>query len=88
VDGPTGGRVARDLSRRFGTLVTVVSATPEGVREGEGIVRIVRKPYSDQCIQAAIEHAEAASRPARREPSRRDDPSGSLATLSRAVAND
>ena len=88
VDGPTGAGVARDHSGRFGTLVTVVSATPGGLREGADIVRIIRKPYSDQLIQEAIEHAKAASRPPRREPSRRDEPSGSLATLSRAVAND
>ena len=60
VDGPTGVRVARDLAERFGTLVVVVSATPDGVREGEnGVFRVITKPYRDQFIIEAVERAAA-----------------------------
>lgn len=58
LDGPMGVRVARELANRFGTLVVVVSATPEGVEEGVGgVFRVIRKPYRDQSILETVERA-------------------------------
>ncbi len=55
LDGPTGASVARTLGANPNTTVVVLSATPDGVAEGEdGIFRIVRKPYADQAITEVL----------------------------------
>lgn len=57
-DGPTGRTLAVELASTFGTAVMIVTANPEAVSEDdEEVLRVVRKPYTDETIAEVLEWA-------------------------------
>ncbi|MBU6267710.1 MAG: response regulator [Sphingomonadales bacterium] len=57
-DGPTGCDIARELSRRFGTVIVYVTANPGQISEpAPTAVGVVHKPFSHVAIEAAVTRA-------------------------------
>ncbi|WP_174292382.1 response regulator [Sphingomonas bacterium] len=52
-DGPTGPAIARFLSEDFGVKVVFVTANPGQIRDPDGALGYVPKPFSEQAILAA-----------------------------------
>lgn len=54
-DGATGCRIARDLSRTFGTKIIYVTANPAQIEEpAPTAVGVIEKPFSPAAILTAI----------------------------------
>jgi len=60
-DGSTGPQIALDLARDFGTKIVYVTANPRQIKPRAGTaIGFIRKPFSDNAILSAVQHAAGA----------------------------
>lgn len=64
-DGSTGPQIALDLARDYGTKIVYVTANPAQITPRAGTaIGFVRKPFSDDAILTAVQHAAGAAQAA------------------------
>ncbi len=56
-DGPTGPRIARDITAAHGVKVVFVTANPSQIGRPVTALGYIRKPFNDEAIRAAASHA-------------------------------
>lgn len=63
-DGPTGPQIALDLSQKYGIKIFYVTANPTQIApKADTAVGFIRKPFSDDAILAAVQHASGKNEP-------------------------
>jgi two-component system, response regulator PdtaR len=63
-DGQTGPQIACDLSRDYGVKVIYVTANPTQIDpRADNAIGVIRKPFSDAAILAAVKYASGAQEP-------------------------